>query len=212
VTFSAAPASSGVCSVSGSTVTFVGAGTCTIDADQPGNANYLAAPRVQQSFAVSLAGQTIHFTSAPPAGASAGDPSYTAAATATSGLPVTFSADPTSAGVCSVSGATVSLTGSGTCTIDADQAGDASNAAAPQAQQSFPVGLTTQTISFTSPPPGGAVVGGPTYTVSATASSGLPVTFAVAPASAGVCSLSGSVVSFVGAGTCTINANQGGNG
>ena len=33
-----------VCGVSGSTASFSGLGTCTIDADQAGNADYLAAP------------------------------------------------------------------------------------------------------------------------------------------------------------------------
>jgi hypothetical protein len=214
VSFSVTPTSSGVCTVSGATVTFVGAGTCTINADQAGNANYHAAPQVQQSFTVGLAGQTIHFTSTTPAGASAGDPAYTVTATATSGLPVTFSSDATSAGVCSVSGATVSLVGSGTCTIDADQAGDASNAPAPQAQQSFVIGgppqPSVQSIHFTTTAPAGAVVGGPTYTVAANASSGLAVALSIDAASAGVCTLSGSTVSFVGTGTCTIDANQGG--
>ena len=43
----------------GSTVSFVGAGTCAVDADQGGDASYLAAPRAQQSFAVALRAQTI---------------------------------------------------------------------------------------------------------------------------------------------------------
>ncbi len=70
--------------------------------------------------------------------------------------PVTFSADAASAGVCTVSGATVSFVGTGTCTIDANQAGNGSYQAAPQVQQSFPVGLTPQSISFASTPPAGA--------------------------------------------------------
>jgi hypothetical protein len=41
-----------VCSISGSTVSFIGTGTCVIDANQAGNANYNPAPQVQQSFAV----------------------------------------------------------------------------------------------------------------------------------------------------------------
>jgi hypothetical protein len=43
---------SGVCTVSGSVVTGVSAGTCTVAADQAGNASYDAAPQVTQSFAV----------------------------------------------------------------------------------------------------------------------------------------------------------------
>lgn len=41
-----------VCTVSGSTVTLVGVGKCTIDANQPGNGSYLPAPPVSQSFDV----------------------------------------------------------------------------------------------------------------------------------------------------------------
>ena len=50
VTFSSAH--SGVCTLSGATVKFVGVGTCTIDAHQAGNSNYSAATTATQSFAV----------------------------------------------------------------------------------------------------------------------------------------------------------------
>ena len=53
------------------------------------------------------------------------------------------------------------------------------------------------------------LIGGPTYTPTATASSGLTVTFAIAPGS--VCVIAGGIVSFTAAGTCTINASQAGN-
>ncbi len=46
----------GICTVSGSTVTGVAAGTCTIAADQPGSASYSAAAQVTQSFAISSGG------------------------------------------------------------------------------------------------------------------------------------------------------------
>jgi YD repeat-containing protein len=41
--------------VSGTTVTLVAAGTCTIRASQAGNATYAPAPNVDQSFTVSSA-------------------------------------------------------------------------------------------------------------------------------------------------------------
>ena len=50
-----------VCSVSSSTVTILGAGSCSITATQPGNTNYDAAPAVTQSFTVNQAPQTISF-------------------------------------------------------------------------------------------------------------------------------------------------------
>ena len=43
---------SGVCTVSGSTVTGLTVGTCTIAANQTGNANYNAAPQATQSFGI----------------------------------------------------------------------------------------------------------------------------------------------------------------
>ena len=198
-------------------MSFVGGGTCTINANQAGNGSYQAAPQAQQSFTVAASPppkspQSINFTSTAPAGATVGGPTYTVTATASSGLAVAFSAAAGSAGICTVSGSTVSLVGAGTCTINANQAGNGSYLAAPQKQQSFTIGKRSQTISFTSAPPGSAVVGGAAYTVTATASSGLAVVFSAAPSSAGICTVSGSTVSLVGAGTCTINANQAGNG
>ena len=73
--------------------------------------------------------------------------------------------------------------------------------------------LGSQTITFTSTAPPGAVVGGPAYTVTATGgASGNPVTFSIDASSTSGCSLSGSTVSFGGpAGTCVIDANQAGN-
>jgi hypothetical protein len=214
VAFSVVAGSAGVCSISGSTVSFTGAGTCTVNADQAGNSSYSAAAQVQQSFTVSTpskSSQTITFTSTAPSSASIGGTPYHVTATASSGLAVSFSIAAGSAGVCSISGSTVSFTGSGTCVVDADQSGNASYLAAPQAQQSITVGLRSQTITFTSTTPGGATVGGSTYTVAATATSGLAVTFSIAPGSAGVCSISGTTVSMTGAGTCVVNADQAGN-
>ena len=195
----------------------IGAGTCTIDANQAGNGSYLAAPQVQQSFAVGLAPQTISFTSTPPGGADVGGPAYTVSGTASSGLAVTFTIAAEARLSARISGSTVSFIGAGTCTINANQAGNGTYQAAPQVQQSVtvtspPPPASTQSITFTSTPPAAAAVGGAGYTVSASASSGLPVTFSIDASSAGVCTISGSVVSFVGTGTCTIDANQAGNG
>jgi Bacterial Ig domain len=204
-----------VCSISGSTVSFTGIGTCVIDANQIGDATYATAAQVQQSLPVDKGDQTISFTSTAPAGATVGGPTYNVTATSTSGLTVALTVDASASAVCSISGSTVSFLSVGTCVIDANQAGDASYNAAPQAQQSDPVAKGDQTITFTSTAPAGAKVGGPTYTVTATASSGLPVTLTIDAAASSVCTISGSTsgstVSFIGAGTCVIDANQAGN-
>jgi hypothetical protein len=82
--------------------------------------------------AVGTTPQTITFTSNPPADIGPGA-TYDVTATASSNLPVTFSTP--SASVCTINGSTVTLTATGTCEIDANQAGDATYAAAPEAKQ-----------------------------------------------------------------------------
>src|SRR4029079_8499836 len=217
VVFAADPASAGICTVSGSSVLPTGPGTCVVDADPPGDARYRAAARVRQSFLVrspaapSRSLQTIVFTSSPPAGAVIGGARYVLAATASSGLPVAFSLSSGSAGVCTLTGSVVSVVVSGTCRVFAAQSGTSSYLEADEQQQSFAVELVPQTIVFASTPPSGAVVGDPAYAVVASPSSGLSVVFSAAPASAGVCTVTGSSVVPVGAGTCLLNADQFGN-
>jgi hypothetical protein len=164
------------------------------------------------SITVAVGSQTITFTSAAPSSATVGGATYTAAATATSGLLVTFTS--ATATICTVSSSTVSFIGAGTCSIDANQAGDANYNAASQVTQSFTVsklGVTPQTISFTSTAPTDARVGSGTYTPTAAATSTLPVTLTIDATSAG-CALASGVVSFTAVGTCVIDANQAGNG
>ncbi len=69
-------------------------------------------------------------------------------------------------------------------------------------------GPSNQTISFGTAPSISAAGG--TGSVSATATSGLPVTFSSQTTS--VCTISGSTVTAVALGSCTIAANQAGNG
>ena len=66
-----------------------------------------------------------------------------------------------------------------------------------------------QTVSFTSSPPTPARYGG-TYTPTASASSGLPVTISLDAGSTG-CTLSSGTLTFASVGTCKLKATQGGN-
>jgi uncharacterized protein (TIGR03437 family) len=128
-------------------------------------------------------------------------------ATASSGLNLAFFTEST--GICSVSGTTVTILGSGICSITAVQPGNATYGAAPPMTESFTVNAATQTISFgvltdqtvgATPPP-----------LSANSSSGLGVTFAVNAGATTVCTLSGVNITLVAAGTCSITASQNGN-
>ena len=103
----------------GQTITLVGKGLCTVTARQAGNADFNPAPPVSRSFTVSKANQTITFGPLP--NRRLAQSPFTLSATASSGLPVAFAAAPTS--VCTVSGATVTLHHTGTCTVTASQGG-----------------------------------------------------------------------------------------
>jgi hypothetical protein len=141
--------------------------------------------------------QTISFTSTEPGSATVGGSTYTAAATASSGLPVSFSSGTPS--VCAVTGSVVSFMAAGTCTIDADQAGNAEFVAAPQMQQSFAVAIAPM----------------PTPTLTPRVASELQIASAV-PTPAGTVTLLGANISIGtnGAGTvklsCTGTAACGG--
>jgi hypothetical protein len=98
------------------------------------------------------------------------------------------------------------LLATGTCTIVASQAGNGSYAAAANLTQSFAVSGEAQSISFGAIP---SQAVGTSLTVSATASSGLAVSFSVVPN--GNCSVSGNVVTFLNTGNCGVVASQAGN-
>ena len=215
-----ASSGSGVCSVSGdngTTVNYLAAGSCVIDANQAAGGGFAAAPTVTQTITVGPAGagsQTISFTA--PTTGTVGSPDTLSATGGGSGNPVVFSVDGSSGdGVCAVSGdngATVTYSAAGSCVIDANQAGNADFAAAPQVTQTITVGPGAQTISFNAPATGSV---GSSDMLSATGGgSGNPVVFSVdATSGAGVCSVSGdngSTVSYLAAGSCVIDADQAG--
>lgn len=132
---------------------------------------------------------------------------FTVSATASSGLTVSFGSS--TPAICTVSGTTVTIVGAGSCTITASQGGNGTYAAAAGVSRSFTVNsqsqsqtidfgpLTTETLQSTVPP------------LSATASSGLGVTFS--SNSASVCTVSGVNITLVAVGTCSITASQPGN-
>lgn len=125
-----------VCAVGGATVSIVAAGTCTITADQPGDVAWSPAPQVQQSVTIAQASQTLAFPTQGEtnrwfhAGATFEISPLASSTGSNSGEPITYST--LSPAVCSVSGTSVTMLGGGTCSIGADQAGNANYSAASQ--------------------------------------------------------------------------------
>lgn len=191
-----------VCSVNGTTISFLKTCTCTIAADQAGGGVYGAAPTVTRSFTVTKGEQTITFNNP---GQQVFGTTPTLSASASSGLAVSLAS--TTSAVCSVNGTTLDITATGSCTIEATQAGDTDYNAATRVSQTFAVTAADQTITFATIPT--QTYGTPLdLTGKATASSKLDVAFT--SASADVCTVAGTTVSFVKSGTCDIRANQAG--
>ncbi len=92
----------------------------------------VASPGFSGSASADPTAQTISFAAL--ANMQLGDAPFTVSATATSGLPVSFSIPSSASGVCTstgTDGSTITLVGAGTCTVQADQAGDSTYAAGP---------------------------------------------------------------------------------
>ncbi|PTA49088.1 hypothetical protein C9I43_15610 [Shewanella morhuae] len=202
----------GVCTITSvGVLTFVSEGTCTIDADQAGNGSYLAATTVTRSFTVNATAP-----GAPTIGtATAGDTKAT----------VTFTA-PASNGGANVIGYTVTASPGGATGTGADSpitvtgltngvsytfivtaTNSATFTGGGSAASNSVTPASPQLITFTNP---GAQDFGSAPTISATSDSGLPVMFT--SATTGVCTIAGGSLTFVAVGSCTINANQVGNG
>jgi len=151
------------------------------------------------SLTIAKASQTITFGAL--AGKTYGDPPFTVSATASSGLAVSFGPS----GNCTIATTTVTITGAGSCTITASQAGNVNYNAASNVQQTFAIAKANQTITFNAL--ADKTSSDPPFTVSATASSGLTVSFSAL----GSCTVSGGTVTITGTGSCTITASQAGN-
>jgi trimeric autotransporter adhesin len=188
---------SGPCSLSGSSLTLNGPGPCVVDAGQAGNSNYTVAQDVSQTITINQAAQTIEWSQQGPY--IDGNGPVALEASASSGLPVSYTVH---SGLCGVSGSSLTLTGPGTCVIDASQAGDSDYTAAEDVSQTITAD-ETQTISW--PQQGPYAYGNRPVVLHASASAGLSPSYAVR---SGPCSVSGSWLTFTGPGACVIDANQ----
>jgi len=195
-------------SIAGNTVTVLGTGTATIIASQPGDDTYAAAPSVTNSLVVNGASsglkiQTISFPPLKPK--SWTNAPFALTAKASSKLPITYtSSDPT---VATVSGAILTPVGVGTTTITAYQGGNTIyNPATPVSQ---PQVITQAGQKITFAPIAPHTYGDAPFSLSASSSSSLPISYA--SSATNVATVSGNVVTIVGAGTTKITASQSGN-
>ena len=182
-------------------------GSCTVTVTRAADDNYLAATSAGFPVILNKAPGSVSINNIPGSAAYGGSftPTFTKL-----GDGQTFVASRSLLTCTATPTGVVNFIGMGTCTLQ-DLITDGTNHLAATGElQSFSIGKANQTIRFTSTAPISRVVGGPTYTPTATADSGLLVDITLDDSSIG-CSLSGlGVVSFTEIGICVINANQAG--
>jgi hypothetical protein len=193
-----------ICTVSGSNVALLAMGQCSITANQPGNGTFGLATPVTRTFNVLQSTQTITFPTPPDTALSAGPVALTA--TASSGLGVSYTSNSTS--ICTISGSSAVLVSAGQCSITANQAGNTTFAAATAVTKTFNVSVNSNVITF--PQPADTPLNGGPVAMTATASSGLAVSYT--SNTTAICTVAGSNVALVAIGQCSITANQAGNG
>jgi trimeric autotransporter adhesin len=191
----------GVATVSGNTVTIKGIGSTTITASQPGGATYMSAPDVSQSLIVwgitsQPANVIVNVTS-----------NATFNVTATGAAPLSYQWRKAGLDVSGATNASLTLNnvqtnqaGSYTVLITNTWGSVTSSVAV------LTVNRLGQTISFSSLP--GKQVDEAPFTLNATASSGLPVSYT--SSNPGVATVSGNTATITGVGSTTITASQAG--
>ncbi len=146
--------------------------------------------------APSLRLQAISF--GPLAARTFGDADFPLGAIASSGLAVSFSAH----GSCTVEGQTLHIVGAGSCKVTASQSGNGSYNPATEISQTFAIAKADQAIFFDGV--ADKSQRDPDFALTASASSGLEVSFTAS----GACAVTGARVHITGAGGCALTAMQ----
>jgi streptogramin lyase len=172
-----------------------------ITVDSKGNFYLSDQNTIRQAAFITPASQTISFKALPAK--AYGDASFPLNARASSGLSVSYTSSDTNVAV--VSSNTLTIVGVGSATITASQLGGTYYTAATPVSQILTVDKSTQSISF-GKIPAKTYAPNSTFSLTATNSSGLSVSYA--SSNTNVATVSGSLVTITGAGSTTITASQ----
>ena len=205
VVITIAVGSSSVCSISSGTVTFNTVGSCVIEYNQGGNANYSAATQVSETLTISKATPT--FSTWSDVSKNFGDSAFTVTApTVTGSIPGSFSYSSATTSVISVSGTTLTGVGVGSSVITATfTPTDTTNYNSATTFMTVTVGKATPTFSTWSDV--SKNFGNSPFTVTAPSVTGsLGGSFSYSSATTSVISVSGTTLTVVGAGSSVITA------
>lgn len=133
-----------ICSVSGTTVSFLATGTCQVSANQAGNANYLAAPALSLNIPVGVLPQVLSGLAVSPGSGTVGSSGVlSVTGQGASGNPVVYASQ--TPAVCGITGNTVTYLAQGICTVSANQAGGAGYGSATPVLLNITVALAAAT-------------------------------------------------------------------
>jgi hypothetical protein len=204
--------------VTGSTCRLIGAtilpgeagSLCQITATRAGDDNYLPETSAVQTIEVRKINQaTLTIASSQTIDAVDTHTLFTAGGSGTGA--VTYSIVSSGTARCRIAVDVLTASADGTCTIKATKAASTNYNAITSANQTVTVNLEEQTVAFTSTAPMYPVVSG-SYTPTATATSGLAVTYSIATTNAGVAcafdSTTPAKINFTATGICEVVATQ----
>jgi surface protein len=196
------------CVVSGNVVTVGNAGSsCAVIATKASDGNYFSANSSQLSISttrINQAALTFSNLAELPARSSM---SVSAIGGSGDGV-LRYRVSNAGTTGCSLNGTSLTATSAGQCTIEASRASSTNYTVSASVSQVIEIVKSAQTIRFTTNVPAQPLVGS-TYSPSATASSGLSISFSV---SGGGCSLTTGTITFTAAGDCKVEASQTGDG
>jgi hypothetical protein len=197
--------------VSGNWLYVDGVGTIVVAADQAGNADYSAAPEVTQSVVVNKITPTFSVSCSPNPVVYGANTTCTAVVGGSASGTVSFYDNGSLWASPTIASGTASATGfagqaPGTYSVTASYSGDSQNS---PSSAGITVTITQAPQSITFAPPASPVMYGVSpISLSASASSGLGVSFSVL---SGPATVSGNILTITGAGTVIVAANQLGN-
>lgn len=193
---------SGPAAISGDIVTITGTGTVVIQASQAAAGNYTAA-MATTNFTVAVEVPTLTFATIPAD--TYGNPAFAVSASSASSGVINYSVI---SGPATISGDTVTITGTGTVVLEASQAA-AGNYTAATATTNFTVAAEVPTLSFATIPSSDYVDGNPPFTVSASSASTGAITYSVV---SGPATIMGNAVTITGAGPVVLEGSQAASG
>ncbi len=187
-----------VATVDGNIISVIKPGLTVIKAIQNGNKNYLPAQSIERTLIVNKADQKIEWYELPAK--NYGDGDFALPATTDKGLTITYTSD--NENVATISGNIVSIKNAGSANITATQSGDDYYNAATPVTHKLTVSKIAQTITFEELQ--AMTFGDAPMELNATANSSRGVLFE--SSNDAVATISGNVLTIVGAGKCTIVA------